>query len=147
MGGSLPVLPEPENRFLLVVLQLAYNYFTYAIMLLSVPLILFSGASLTDAVRASLKASVRNIGANLFAAALFVLGVIVAAIAVTLLALFVNFLGALLHPLVGSVLSLVLLLGFAAVLLVMLTGCAYLAWRDTFDAPPPPTPGFSGIEA
>jgi len=76
-----------------------------------------------------------------------VAGVLVAAIAVTLLALLVNFIGGLVHPIVGSVLALVIFLGFAAVLLVVLAGGAYLAWRDTFDTPQARTPGFTGIEA
>ena len=147
MGGALPVVPQPQHPFVLAVLQLAYNYFTYAIMLLAVPLVLFSGLSLMDAVRGSLRASVQNIGANLLAALLFVAGVLVAAIAVTLLALLVNFIGGLVHPIVGSVLALVIFLGFAAVLLVVLAGGAYLAWRDTFDTPQARTPGFTGIEA
>ena len=64
-----------------------------------------------------------------------------------LVALLVNFIGGLLHPAVGGALSMVVLLGFASVLLVVLAGGAYLAWRDTFEPPRPPTPGFAGIEA
>jgi hypothetical protein len=52
------------------------------------------------------------------------------------------------HTAVGTLLSLAILLGFGAMLLVVLTGCAYLAWRDTFDAPvSPPSRPFNGIEA
>jgi hypothetical protein len=144
-GGAMPVTPEPRNPLLLFLLQLAFNYFTYAIMLLAVPLVLFSGTSLVEAVRASLRASVQNIGPNLFAAFLFVVGVVIAAIVVMLVAMLANFLGGLLHPILGSVLALVVLLGFTAVLLVVLAGGAYLAWRDTFSAAPS-TPGFHGIE-
>ena len=147
MGGAMPVIPDPQNPFLLFLVQVAFNYFTYAIMLLSVPLVLFSGASLLDAVRASLRAAVRNVGANLFAAFLFVVGVVLAGIAIMLVALLLNFLGGLLHPAVGGALSMVVLLGFASVLLVVLAGGAYLAWRETFEPPRPPTPGFAGIEA
>lgn len=147
MGGAMPVMPEPKNPLLLFLVQIAFNYFTYAIMLLSVPLVLFSGTPLVEAVRASLRASVQNIGANLFAALLFVVGVILAGIAVTLVALLANFIGGLLHPTVGTALSMVILLGFASVLLVVLAGGAYLAWRDTFEPPRSPTPGFAGIEA
>jgi hypothetical protein len=56
-------------------------------------------------------------------------------------------LGNLLHPAVGTLLSLVLLLTFGAALLVVLAGGAYIAWRDTFDAPPGAPPAFNGIEA
>lgn len=147
MGGALLVLPEPANPSLLFLLQLAYNYFNFAIMLLSVPLILFSGASFGNAVGASLRAAVKNIGANLFAAVLFVVGVILAGIAIALVAWLANFIGGLLHPAVGDVLSTLILLGFVSVLLVVLAGGAYLAWRDTFEPPRSQTPGFGGIEA
>jgi hypothetical protein len=148
MGGALPVMPEPSHPGLLLLVQIAFNYFTYAIMLLSVPLVMFSGAKLMDAVMASLRASVQNIGANLVAAALFVLGTIAAAIAAVLLVWIANLLGGLVHQMVGAVLSMAIMLGFGAVLLVVLAGGAYLAWRDTFDAPgTQPPPSFGGIEA
>jgi hypothetical protein len=148
MGGATPAMPQPRHPGLLFLLQLAFNYFTYAIMLFSVPLVLFSRAPLLDAVRASLGASVRNVGANLLAAALFVGGTIVAAIVVALLAWLAGLVGGLVHVAVGTLLSMAILLGFGAVLLVVLAGCAYLAWRDTFDAPaPPPSQRFEGIEA
>ena len=147
-GGATPVAPpQPRHPGLLFLMQVAFNYFTYAIMLFSVPLVLFSGAKLADAVRGSLSASVRNIGANVLAAALFVLGTIVAAIVVVLLTALANMLGNLLHPAVGTLLSLVWLLTFGAALLVVLAGGAYIAWRDTFDAPPGAPPAFNGIEA
>jgi hypothetical protein len=148
MGGAAPVLPEPKNPGLLFLVQLVFNYFTYAVMLLSVPLVLFSGASLVDAIRGSLRASVSNVGANLLAALLFVLGTLVAAIVVVLLTMLANLLGGLLHPIVGAVLSMAILLGFGAGLLVVLAGGAYIAWRDTFEGPTSPASRpFNGIEA
>jgi len=148
LGGATPVFPQPRFPGLLFVVQLAFNYFTYAVMLFSVPLVLFSNLPLAEAVRASLGASVRNVGANLLAAALFVGGTIVAAIVVALLAWLAGLIGGLVHAAVGTLLSLTILLGFGAMLLVVLTGCAYLAWRDTFDAPvSPPSRPFNGIEA
>lgn len=148
MAGATPVFPQPRHPGLLFVLQLAFNYFTYAIILLSVPIVMFSRTTLPEAVRASLGAAVRNIGANLLAAVLFVGGTIVAAIVVMLLAWLATLIGGLVHAAVGTLLSMAILLGFGAVLLVVLTGCAYLAWRDTFDAPTPPSQTtFNGIEA
>jgi hypothetical protein len=149
MGGAMPVIPQPQHPGLLFLVQLAFNYFTYAIMLLSVPLVLFSNASLLDAVRASLRASVSNVGPNLLAALLFVLGTVVAAIVVVLLSMLAGVLGNLVHAAVGTVLSLLIVLGFGAALLVVLAGGAYIAWRDTFDAPaqPPSSRPFNGIEA
>lgn len=145
-GGAVPVFPQPRSPGLLFVVQLVFNYFTYAVMLFSVPLMLFSKLPLVEAVRASLGASVRNVGANLLASALFVGGTIVAALVVAMLAWLAGLVGGLVHTAIGTLLSLAVLLGFAAMLLVVLTGCAYLAWRDTFDAPASPST-FNGIEA
>lgn len=147
MGGSMPAVPQPEHPGLLMLVQLVFNYFSYAIMLLAVPLMLFSGSALADAIKDSLRASVRNVGANVFAGVLFVLGVIVAAVVVALFAMLAGVIGNLIHAAVGNALIAVVFIAFGAVLLVVLTGGAYLAWRDTFgDAAVTPTPA-SGIEA
>jgi hypothetical protein len=147
MGGQMPVVPQPRHPGLLMVVQLAYNYFTYAVMLFAVPLVLFSGQGIVESVRNALRASVRNVGANLVAAGLFVAGTVVAAIIMVLLSMLANVIGALVHPMVGTLLSMLILLAFVSALLVVLAGGAYLAWRDTFggDAPSAPRP-FNGIE-
>lgn len=147
MGGSVPAVPQPEHPGLLMLVQLVFNYFSYAIMLLAVPLMLFSGSALAGAIKDSLRAAVRNAGANVFAGVLFVLGVIVAAVVVALFAMLAGVIGNLVHAAVGNALIAVVFIGFGAVLLVVLTGGAYLAWRDTFgDAAVTPAPA-SGIEA
>ncbi len=147
MSGTMPVVPQPDNAGLLFLVQLLFNYFSYALMLFSIPLMLFSGLTLVDALRSSLRASVRNIGANLLAGLLFAGALIVAALLVALLMGLVGLIGNLVHGSVGSLLILVVGLGFASVVLVMLVGGAYLAWRDTFgDAAAPPLPEIHGIE-
>ncbi|MES2858472.1 MAG: BPSS1780 family membrane protein [Pseudomonadota bacterium] len=147
MSGTMPVVPQPDNAGLLFLVQLLFNYFSYALMLFSIPLMLFSGLTLVDALRSSLRASVRNIGANLLAGVLFAGALIVAALLVALLMGLVGLIGNLVHGSVGSLLILVVGLGFASVVLVMLVGGAYLAWRDTFgDAAAPPLPEIHGIE-
>lgn len=148
MGGSVPAVPQPEHPGLLMLVQLVFNYFSYAIMLLAVPLMLFSGSALAGAIKDSLRAAVRNAGANVFAGVLFVLGVIVAAVVVALFAMLAGVIGNLVHAAVGNALIAVVFIGFGAVLLVVLTGGAYLAWRDTFgDAAVTPVAPASGIEA
>lgn len=148
MGGSIPAVPQPEHPGLLMLVQLVFNYFSYAIMLLAVPLMLFSGSALADAIKGSLRAAVRNVGANVFAGVLFVLGVIVAAVVVALFATLAGVIGNLVHAAVGNALIAVVFIAFGAVLLVVLTGGAYLAWRDTFgDAAVTPVAPASGIEA
>ena len=129
-------------------MQLVFNYFSYALMLFSIPLMLFSGLGLTDALRTSLRASVRNVGANLLAGVLFAGALIIAALLVMLLMGLVGLVGNLVHAAVGSLLALAVALAFASVVLVMLVGGAYLAWRDTFgDAElPPPLTQVHGIE-
>ena len=148
MSGTMPVVPQPDNAGLLFLVQLVFNYFSYALMLFSIPLMLFSGLGLTDALRSSLRASVRNVGANLFAGVLFAGALIIAALLVMLLMGLVGLVGNLVHAAVGSLLALAVALGFASVVLVMLVGGAYLAWRDTFGdaALPPPLPQVHGIE-
>jgi hypothetical protein len=147
MGGVPPVMPQPAHPGLLALAQLAFNYFTYAVMLFAVPLLLFSGLGIVDAVRDALRASVRNVGANLVAAGLFVAGTLVAAIVVLMISTLLQWLGGMVHPAVGTLLALLPVLAFAAAMLVMLAGGAYIAWRDTFDGPQAPQVPFNGIEA
>ena len=47
---------------------------------------------------------------------------------------------------VGNALMAMIFVGFGAVLLVVLTGGAYLAWRDTFGDAAPPSQPVNGIE-
>ncbi|MFC0676326.1 hypothetical protein ACFFGH_00495 [Lysobacter korlensis] len=144
-GGSL-VLPEPEHPQLIFVLQLVFNYISYAIMLLGVPLITFSNAGLGDAVRSSLRASLLNIGANVFGIVVFFAGMLLAALVIGLVGLLIVAVGNLVHPLIGSVLSVGLYLAFGTMLLVVLVGGAYAVWRDTFSTESD-TPALTGFEA
>lgn len=150
MTGSQPVMPQPANGGLLFVVQLVFNYFSYALMLFSIPLMLFSGNSLGEALRNSLRASVRNVGANLLAGMLFIGALLVSALVVALVAALLAMLGGAIHAAVGGALSMLAMLGFAALVLVLVVGAAYLAWRDTFgDAAslPPAPPVLHGFEA
>jgi membrane-anchored glycerophosphoryl diester phosphodiesterase (GDPDase) len=131
-------MPEPRHPGLLLVVQLVFNYFSYGLMLFAIPLMLFSGERLGDALRDGLRASVRNVGANLLAGVLFIGALVVAAIVVALLATLLALVGGAVHPLLGTVLMLATMYGFAAAVLVLVVGAAYLAWRDTFGAAPPP---------
>ena len=150
MGGKPPTLPQPANGGLLFLVQLVFNYFSYALMLFSIPLMLFSGNSLGEALRNSLRASVRNVGANLLAGMLFIGALLVSALVVALVAALLAMLGGAIHAAVGGALSMLAMLGFAALVLVLVVGAAYLAWRDTFgDAAslPPAPPVLHGFEA
>jgi len=147
MSGALKAMPEPRHPVLLFVLQVGYNYFTYVAMLLAVPLVLFSRATVLDAVRDALRASVSNVAPNLLAAVLFVLGTLVAFLVVVLLAVLLGTLGALVHPIVGTLLTAAVLLAFGTALLVVLAGGAYFAWRDSFEGEGSSPPPFKGIEA
>lgn len=147
MNGTAPVMPEPAHPGLLLVFQLLFNYFTYAVMLFSIPLVLFSGRTLREAIGSSLRAALANVGANLLAAALFLGGVIIAALVATLLATFATFLGGLLLPQLGALLGMLVLLVFGVVVIVVLTGVAYFAWRDIFEGDAAQPPPFVGFEA
>ncbi|MDQ3039675.1 MAG: DUF2189 domain-containing protein [Pseudomonadota bacterium] len=132
MSGTVPTMPQPDHPGLMFLLQLVFNYFSYALMLFSIPLMLFSGASLGEAVRGSLRAALRNVVPNLLAGALFMGGLLVAAMLVVLLIGLAMLVGNLIHGTVGSLLALLVGMSFASVAMVLLVGAAYLAWRDTF---------------
>ena len=139
MQGSNPAVPQPQNGALLFLVQLIFNYFSYGLMLFAIPLMLFSGNGLVEALRNALRASVSNVGANLLAGMLFVGTLLLAAVVVALLASLLGVLGSVIHPALGALLMMLTMLGFAGVVLVLVVGAAYLAWRDTFgDAATPP---------
>ncbi|MFT4178386.1 MAG: BPSS1780 family membrane protein [Thermomonas sp.] len=139
MQGQIGAMPQPKNAGLLFLVQLVFNYFSYALMLFSIPLMLFSGSNLLDAIRNSLRASVRNVGANLLAGVLFVGALLLATLVTVLVAGLAGIVGGAVHPALGVALTTLLMLGFAAVVLVLVVGGAYLAWRDTFGDGAPPS--------
>ena len=137
-----PVLGEPRHPGLLFVVQMTFNYFSSALLLYSIPLMLFSNRGVVPALGAALRAAVRNASANLLAAGLFIGALLVGALVAGLVASLLAVLGGLIHPAVGALLATLVMLGFAITALVLVTGAAYLAWRDTFGDPasPPPVP-------
>jgi hypothetical protein len=128
MSGSVPVMPQPDHPGLLMAAQLLFNYFSYAIMLFSVPLILFAGANLSAAVKDSLRASVSNVGANALAALLFICSVALSALVLLLVSAMLSLIGGL----IGAVLVLMVYIAYGAAVLVVLVAGSYYAWRDTF---------------
>ncbi len=147
MSGLVPAVPQPEHPGLLVLFQLLFNYFSYVITLFSVPLILFSGQPLLQAIKLSAMAAVRNFGTNLIAGALFLSAVLVTALLVMLLAGLASVLGSFVHTLLGALLAFVVFMGFGVIVIVVLTGGAYFAWRDTFGGQPLSEQPFLGVEA
>ena len=147
MNGVAPVMPEPAHPGLLLVFQLLFNYFTYAVMLFSIPLMLFAGRSLRESIVLSLRAALANVGANLLAAGLFLGAVIVGAVLATLLATLANLLGGLVVAQLGVLLEILVLLVFGVAVIVVLTGVAYFAWRDIFEGDAAQPPSFVGLEA
>lgn len=146
--GSTPVLPEPQHPGLMFVLQVTFNYFNYGLILLAIPLMLFSGCGVLEALRLALRALLRNVAANLLAGALFIGAMLVATLVVALLVTLLAMLGGALHPVLGALLALLVMLGFAAVVLVVVVGATHLAWRDTFgDAVPPSMATVHAFEA
>lgn len=150
-GADPRTLPQPDTSLLMFLLQLLVNYVGYAVLLFSVPSILFLGAPVGEALGGSLKASFRNVGANLLAGVLLILAMIVATLLFLLLMMLVVLVGNAIHAIVGGLLMLVLGLLFASAVMVVLVGAAYLAWRDTFGggapASSPPAATHAGIEA
>ena len=138
LSGRYVVPPQPEHPQLVALvnlLQLVFNYFSAALMLLCVPLITLSGRGIVDSLRLGFRASLVNLGANLLASVLFVAGLVVASIVVALVSLLVGGLAAMIHPALGGALLMVIWLAFAAIVLVVLVAASYYAWRDMFEAP------------
>ena len=149
-GADPRTLAQPEASLLMFVLQLLVNYVGYAVLLFTVPSVLFLGASLGDALGGSLKASFRNLGANLLAGLLLVVALIVAGLLFLLLMMLVALVANAIHGVVGAIATLVLGLLFASAVIVVLVGAAYLAWRDTFGGGAPtatPADAPAGFEA
>lgn len=147
-GADPRTIAQPKTPFLMLLLQLVVNYLAYAILLFGVPLVLFFDSPLGDALRDSIKASGRNVGPNVLAGLLLLVGIIVAVLLFTLFAALVTMLAKLIHDALATVVMLGLFLLFGCALMVVIVGASYFAWRDTFDAtaPMPQLPA-SGIEA
>ena len=138
LSGHYVVPPEPDHPVLLFfvnMLQLAFNYFSAALMLLCVPLIALSNVGIVESLRLGLRASLVNFGANLVASVVFIAGFVAAALVVTLVTAVVVGIAALIHPVLGAMAALAVWAVFAVVVLVVLVAASYYAWRDMFDAP------------
>lgn len=151
LSGHVVVPPEPEHPVLLLfvqLLQLVFNYFSAALMLLCVPLIALSRVGIVESLRLGFRASIVNLGANLLASLVFVLGFLVATVVVSLLTAVVGGIAALVHPLLGAAIAAMVWLAFAVSVLVVLVAASYFAWRDMFEgATDAPAPSRIGIEA
>ena len=147
MQGQVEQVPQPDHAGLLLLLQFLLNYVSYVLVMFAIPLMLFSGARLGEAVKATLQAGLRNLGANLLAGVLFIGALLAATLAFALVALVLGLVGGAVHPVLGNLLVAMAGLGFVAGVLVLLVGGGYLAWRDTFGEGPAAMPGdVHGIE-
>jgi uncharacterized membrane protein YGL010W len=138
MSGHVIVPPEPDHPALLVVLQLVqfvFNYFSAALMLLCVPLIMLSGAGLVESLKLGFRASVVNLGSNLLASLVFIVGFVVAALVIGLVATVIGGIAAFVSPALGGALTLLIFAAFGVVVLVVLVAASYYAWRDMFEPP------------
>lgn len=133
MSGNVSVIPEPAHPFLMFLVNLVFNYLSAAILLLSIPLVLFSGAGLQDAVRLSLRSAWTNLRPNVAAAALFMIAAVAAAVVVFVIALLIGSIAALIHPVLGAIVLLALYLVFGTVVMAVMAACAHAAWSDIFD--------------
>ncbi|MGY4514694.1 hypothetical protein [Lysobacter sp. HA18] len=138
LSGHYIVPPEPEHPVLLFfvqILQFVFNYFSAALMLLCVPLIALSNVGIMESLRLGFRASVVNLGANLLASLVFLVGFVIAAIVVTLITAVVGGIAAVIHPVLGAMIALAVWAAFAVGVLVVLVAVSYYAWRDMFDPP------------
>lgn len=137
--GRVSSAPAADQPAMVVLVQLIYYYLSTAVVLVSVPLIMFSGLSISDAVKRSFGASLWNLGSYLFAAMLFMFGVMVCGLLVSAAALLLLSLGSALNPVLGQLLVTALFALYGMAVLVVMCGTCYFAWRDVFahndDAP------------
>jgi hypothetical protein len=140
--GRITNVPSAEQPALVVLVQLAYYYFSTAVVLVSVPLIMFSGLGISDAVKRSLGASLWNLGSYLFAAMLFMFGAMISGLLVSVASLLLMQLGSIIDPTVGHLLVMALVAVYGTAFLVVMCGTCYFAWRDVFaqDEDAPATP-------
>ncbi|ALN94095.1 MULTISPECIES: hypothetical protein [Lysobacter] len=140
--GRITNVPSAEQPMLVILVQLAYYYFSTAVVLVSVPLIMFSGLGISDAVKRSLGASLWNLGSYLFAAMLFMFGAMITGLLVSVASLLLMQLGSLLAPTIGQLLVMALFAVYGTAFLVVMCGTCYFAWRDVFaqDEDAPTTP-------
>ncbi|BAV95834.1 hypothetical protein A7A76_10735 [Lysobacter enzymogenes] len=142
--GRITTVPTAEQPALVALAQLLFYYFSTAVVLVSVPQIMFSGLGLSDAVKRSFGASLWNLGAYLFATMLFMLGAMIAGLMVSIAALVVAMLGAAVTPMLGHLLAWLLFAAYGTVFLVVMCGTCYYAWSDVFaedgDAAATPAP-------
>ena len=125
-------LPAPAHPGLLLVWQVAFNYFTTTIMLLGIALVALSGKSFGQAVGGGARAALRNIAPNMTAAVLFFIAVMVAGLMLSVVGSVVLLvLGKIFMPL-ALIVGLLLTFAFITAVLVIVCGGGYLIWRDTF---------------
>lgn len=144
MSGTISVAPQPQHPYLMFIVQTLFNYVSAAILMFSIPSLMFLRVSVSEAVKMSLSAAIRNVVPNLGAAALFLLGVVVATVVASVIGLIAATLGSLVHPAIGVAILALVYLCFGSTILLVLAGCALAAWRDTFgingEANEPPAP-------
>lgn len=130
--GRITTVPTAEQPALVALAQLLFYYFSTAVVLVSVPQIMFSGLSLSDAVKRSFSASLWNLGSYLFATMLFMLGAMLAGLLVSVAALVLALLGSAVAPMFGHLLAWLLFAAYGMVFLVVMCGTCYYAWSDVF---------------
>lgn len=144
MSGTISVAPQPQHPYLMFIVQTLFNYVSAAILMFSIPSLMFLRVSVSEAVKMSLNAAIRNVVPNLGAAALFLLGVVVATVVASVIGLIAATLGSFVHPAIGVAILALVYLCFGSTILLVLAGCALAAWRDTFgingEANDPPAP-------
>lgn len=132
LTGRISTAPTAEQPALVALAQMLFYYFSTAVVLVSVPQIMFSGLGLSDAVKRSFGASLWNLGSYLFATMLFMLGAMLAGLLVSVAALVAMVVGASVAPWLGQLLAWALFTAYGMVFMVVMCGTCYYAWRDVF---------------
>jgi len=138
MKGVIIAPPVPEHGGLLFVSGLALGFFAFTAQMYAIAQVQFQRREPLSAVIASLRASVVNVlpltvAGLILAVGLFV-GIIVLALAGTLLVMIAAFIAKAL----GRLIALLLFLFAIALVFTLMFGGIYLSWRDMFSDEQPP---------
>ena len=144
MKGVPPVPPEARSPALMFVVGMLLTALQNLLQLVTVPAVQLGRRSTLGAIADGLAMVRHNPGPSLLLLVLGFAAMLAVALVMVVVAVVLGVIAGLL-PLLGVPLALLVMLAFAAVLVVVYTGVSYFAWRSQFApedtaAGPPPMP-------
>ena len=144
MKGVPPVPPEARSPALMFVVGMLLTALQNLLQLVTVPAVQLGRRSTLGAIADGLAMVRHNPGPSLLLLVLGFAAMLAVALVMAVVAVVLGVIASLL-PLLGVPLALLVMLAFAAVLVVVYTGVSYFAWHSQFApenpaAGPPPMP-------